>query len=164
LPEPDVTQALTIYRSPVLPEWIDYNGHLRDAYYILVVSQATDALMDHLGLDAPYRKRTRCTLYTLEMHVHYFHEVKDSDLLEVTVRIIAADDKRIHAGFELNCQRLTEPAASIELMLLHVEQGEDVKSLPFPEDIARAVQTLKAATADAPPPRRGSRKMELRSR
>jgi acyl-CoA thioester hydrolase len=159
-----VTQPLVIYRSPVLPEWIDYNGHLRDAYYIVVASQAVDALMDHLGIDAPYRKRTRCTLYTLEMHVHYFHEVKESDLLEVTVRIIASDDKRIHAGLELNCARLADPAASIEFMLLHVEQGENVKSLAFPEGIARAVQTLQAATADAPPAKRGSRKMELRGR
>jgi len=158
-----VTQPLVIYRSPVLPEWIDYNGHLRDAYYIVVASQAVDALMDHLGIDAPYRKRTHCTLYTLEMHVHYFREVKDSDLLEVTVRIIATDDKRIHAALELNCARLADPA-SIEFMLLHVEQGENVKSLPFPEDIARAVQTLKAATADAAPAKRGSRKMELRGR
>jgi acyl-CoA thioester hydrolase len=30
----------------VLPEWTDYNGHLRDAYYLLVFSMATDALMD----------------------------------------------------------------------------------------------------------------------
>jgi acyl-CoA thioester hydrolase len=159
-----VTQAFAIYRTQVRPEWIDFNGHLRDAYYILVVSQAADALMDHLGLDAPYRKRTLCTLYTLEMHVHYFHEVKESDLLEVTVRIIAADEKRIHAGFDLNCPRLTDPAASVELMLLHVEQGESVKSLAFPEDIARAVETLKAATAGAAPAKRGSRKMELRGR
>ena len=52
------------------PDWIDYNGHLRDAYYVVVLSDATDALMDHLGLDAAYRARTRCTLYTLEMHLH----------------------------------------------------------------------------------------------
>ena len=40
------------------------------------MSQATDALMDHLGLDAAYRTRTHCTLYTLEMHIHYLQEVK----------------------------------------------------------------------------------------
>lgn len=156
--------GLAIYRTQVLPDWIDFNGHLRDAYYVLVVSYAADALMDHLGIDALYRQRTRCTLYTLEMHVHYFHEVKQSDLLEVTVRVIGADEKRIHAGFDLRCARLAAPAATIELMLLHVEQGETVTALAFPAEIARALETLKTATADVAPARRGSRKMELRGR
>jgi acyl-CoA thioester hydrolase len=159
-----VTTVLPIYRTQVLPDWIDFNGHLRDAYYVLVASYAADALMDHLGMDAPYRERTHCTLYTLEMHVHYLHEVKQSDMLEVTVRIINADEKRIHAAFALNCARYSEPAASIELMLLHVKQDENVASLPFPAEIARAVETLKAATGAVVPAKRGSRKMELRGR
>ena len=159
-----MTTGLAIYRTQLLPEWIDFNGHLRDAYYVLVVSYAADALMDHLGMDALYRHRTHCTLYTLEMHVHYLHEVKQSDLLDVSVRVIGADEKRIHAGFELACARLTEPAASIELMLLHVEQGESVKALAFPAEIARALETLKSSTAQVAPARRGSRKMELRGR
>ena len=57
--------ALPLYRAQLLPEWIDYNGHVRDAYYGLVLSYAIDDIMDHLGLDAAYRERTRCTLYTL---------------------------------------------------------------------------------------------------
>lgn len=155
---------LAIYRTQVLPEWIDFNGHLRDAYYVLVVSLAIDALMDHLGIDAPYRQRTHCTLYTLELHVHYLHEVKESDLLEVSVKIIGADAKRIHAGFDLCCARLAEPAASMEVMLLHVEQGDEVKALPFPPDIAQALATLQQATAALPAAKHGSRKMELRGR
>ncbi len=82
--------------------------------------------MDRIGIDAAYRQKTRCTLYTLEAHVHYFHEVKQQDVIEVTVRIIGTDEKRIHAGFELHCARLSEPAASIEFMLLHVEQAASV--------------------------------------
>ena len=154
----------TIYRTTVLPEWVDFNGHLRDAYYVLIASYAADALMDQLGMDEPYRQRTRCTLYTLELHVHYFHEVKLADSLEVAVRIIGADAKRIHAGFELSCARLSEAAASIELMLLHVEQAETVKAVAFPEEIAHALHALHTATAGAAPPRRGSRKIELRGR
>jgi acyl-CoA thioester hydrolase len=120
--------------------------------------------MDHLGMDASYRQRTHCTLYTLELHAHYFHEVMQADLLEIAVRIIGADEKRIHAGFDMTCARLAEPAASIELMLMHVEQGENVQARAFPEEIARALATLQSATAGAVPPKRGSRKMELRGR
>ena len=51
--------AELIYRTALAPEWIDYNGHLRDAYYGLIASYACDALMDRLHMDAAYRERTR---------------------------------------------------------------------------------------------------------
>jgi acyl-CoA thioester hydrolase len=159
-----VTPGFAIYRTQVLPEWVDYNGHLRDAYYVVVVSYAVDALMDHLGMDAPYRQRTQCTLYTLELHAHYFHEVKQPDMLEVSVRILAADAKRIHAAFGLSCARYAEPAASVEFMLLHVKQGASVASHAFPAEVVSAIETLQAATAGLTAATLGSRKMELRGR
>ena len=61
------SSPLPPYRAQLQREWIDYNGHVRDAYYGLVLSYAIDDVMDHLGLDAAYRERTRCTLYTLEL-------------------------------------------------------------------------------------------------
>jgi len=93
--------AVPIYQTALLPEWIDYNGHLRDAYYALIVSLGCDALMDRLKMDAAYRQRTLCTLYTVEMHIHYLHEVKAADTAIVTVRVAGADHKRIHAAFEI---------------------------------------------------------------
>jgi len=78
--------SLPPYRARIDASWIDYNGHLRDAYYGVMVSLAVDAVMDELGLDAAYRERTRCTLYTLEMHLHYLHEVKSSDEVDIKPR------------------------------------------------------------------------------
>jgi acyl-CoA thioester hydrolase len=151
-----------IYRTALEPEWIDYNGHLRDAYYGLIVSYASDALMDRLGMDAPYRERTRNTLYTVEMHIHYFREVKKSDTVLVTVRMLGTDHKRIHAAFDLTREGDTDAAASAELMLLHVNQGETVATQAFPPDISAAIATLLEATANAPAPGPGSRRIELR--
>ena len=34
-------QGLDIYSTDIAPEWIDYNGHLRDAYYSLGVTNQT---------------------------------------------------------------------------------------------------------------------------
>lgn len=156
--------AKPVYRTGIAPEWIDYNGHLRDAYYWLIISFATDALMDRLGMDAAYRERTRCTLYTVEAHIHYLREVKRTDVAEVFVRILDADAKRIHAGLQVRCARLAEPAASAEIMLLHVHQGEAVTALPFPPGIADAIAQYRQQTADERPTDRGSRRMELRAR
>ena len=57
-------RGCTIYRTPIAPEWIDYNGHLRDAYYGLIVSQATDALMDRLGTGCAPTARARAARCT----------------------------------------------------------------------------------------------------
>ena len=156
--------AELIYRTALAPEWIDYNGHLRDAYYGLIISYACDALMDQLGMDAEYRERTRNTLYTVEMHIHYLQEVKKSDMVVVNVRILGADQKRIHAAFDLVRERDAIVAASAEQMLLHVHQGETVVTAPFPLEIANAISTLTTATAGAPEAGPGSRRMELRRR
>jgi acyl-CoA thioester hydrolase len=153
--------AELIYRTGLAPEWIDYNGHLRDAFYGLIVSYASDALMDRLGMDAGYRDRTQNTLYTLEMHTHFFREVKQGDSVFVNVRILGADQKRIHAAFDIVRDAEAVVAASAELMLLHVHQGETPASAPFPTEVADAVTKLAAATASAEEVGPGSRRIEL---
>jgi acyl-CoA thioester hydrolase len=154
--------ALTPYRARIEPAWIDYNGHLRDAYYGLVLSYAIDDVMDQLGLDAAYRERTRCTLYTLELHVHYLHEVKSTDELLVTTSILEADRKRIHAGCRFSCPRLTDAAATGEVMLLHVVQDGEPASAPFPAAIAQKLETLKLAPDASAAWGPGSRKIALK--
>ena len=155
--------GIPIFATKVLPEWIDFNGHLRDGYYGLIVSFAIDALMDRLGLDAAYRAGSGCTLYTLEMHVHYLREVLRSDTVAVTVRIEGADRKRIHATFEM--QRSGDPAvaASAEVLLLHVHQSDDaVATAPFPAQVSAALAELQSASAALPAEGPGSRRMGLR--
>jgi acyl-CoA thioester hydrolase len=153
--------AELIYRTALAPEWLDYNGHLRDAYYGLIASYACDALMDRLHMDAAYRERTRNTLYTVEMHVHYLREMKKDDVALVNVRMLGADQKRIHAAFDVFREGDPDATASVELMLLHVNQGETVKTAAFPPQVADAIAALVATTAGAPEVGPGSRRMEL---
>jgi acyl-CoA thioester hydrolase len=156
--------GVAIYRTQVMPEWIDYNGHLRDAYYSLIVSLASDALMDRVGLDEAYRTRTGCTLYTLEMHIHFLREVKKTDIVDVSVRILGTDYKRIHAAFDMRCAESPDPAASAELMLLHVHQGAQVKSQAFPPEVVEALARIAEKSTPTADPIPGSRRIELRSR
>lgn len=149
------------YRCAIEPSWIDYNGHLRDAYYTLVFSQAIDALMDEVGVDQPYRAATACTLFTLELHMHYLNEIKASDTISVRSRLLGVDAKRIHLGLALSCPRLAEPAALGECMLLHVCQDPAPKSAAFPAAIRQRLDDWHALDAQLPLPALGSRKMQL---
>lgn len=160
--EPTDLTELPVYHAKIEPEWIDFNGHVRDAYYGLAASYAIDGLMDHLGLDAPYRERTRCTLYTLEMHMHFLHEVKDSDDLKIHTFILDVDRKRIHAGLTFHCGRLAEPAATADLMLLHVHQGEKPASASLPEAVIEKLNAIKLSAGARAAFGPLSRKIELK--
>jgi len=152
-----VSLALPPYRATIDPSWIDYNGHLRDAYYGLILSYAIDDVMDHLGLDAHYRKTTRCTLFTLETHMHYLHEVKAADLLSVDTVVLDCDAKRMHLGSLFRCAGRPEPVAVAESMQLHVRQEERPTVAPFPPAVAAILEELKlgesARAAFGPPSR-----------
>ena len=150
-----------LYRTAVAPGWIDYNGHLRDGYYVVALSSAIDALMDQLGLDAGYRARTRCTLYSLEMHLHWLHEVLASDTLEIDARILAADQKRLHVGLEVRIARHPGPVATAEFMLLHVQQGDKPAAVAFSAEISAAIARLQAAAGPSPWAGPGSRALSL---
>jgi acyl-CoA thioester hydrolase len=155
---------LPIYRAKIEPDWIDYNGHLRDAYYGLVASYAVDGVMDQLGLDAAYRERTHCTLYTLEVHMHYLHEVKGSDDLGVLSSILDFDRKRIHVGCRFICSRVNEPVATADMMLLHVHQGDKPSVASFTEDVTAKLDALKVSAAQREAFGPSSRKIELKRR
>lgn len=156
--------GLTIYRSAIRPEWIDYNGHLRDAYYVVVLSDAIDALMERVGIDAAYRARTGNTLYSLEMHMHWLEEVKAGDALEIDACILGADAKRLHVGCDVRSARRASPVATAEFMLLHVHQGEKPGAAPFPAEIQAAIERLRASADGAAWPGPRSRELALKRR
>ena len=135
--------ALITYRTRVLPEWVDYNGHLRDAYYLLIFSYATDALMERIGLDADARGQSGHSLFTLEAHINYLHEVKLDIEVRVQTQIIGFDRKRLHLYHSLHREGFDEALAASEQMLLHVDLAGP-KSAPFGDDCRDKLEKLIA--------------------
>ncbi|MFE5775545.1 thioesterase family protein [Brachybacterium sp. NPDC056505] len=113
--------SLTMFSTPVLPEWIDYNGHLSEAYYVLVFGYATDEAMAALGLGREYRESTGCSLFTVEAHVRYLREVGPDARLEVRSDVIAIAEKKLQLVHEMTVDG--EPVATEELLGIHVDRG-----------------------------------------
>ena len=112
--------VLPTYSTPVLPEWIDYNGHMSEAYYVLVFGFATDAVMEALGLGPAYRQSTSNSLYTVEAHVRYLAETSLGADLEVNTIVAGSGVKKLHLCHEMHVQgRLI---ATEEIVGLHVNQ------------------------------------------
>mgnify|MGYP001551555866 FL=1 len=128
------------YTITVKPEWIDYNGHMQDAYYGLVFSYAVDAFQDWVGFDAAYRTATDCTIYLVEEHKYFLREVKESDPLAIQISVLGVSQKVFH----LHCvmQSGGHDVAISELMEMHVCQKPTPEGAPIPLDIAARLNEL----------------------
>jgi acyl-CoA thioester hydrolase len=140
------------YKTPILVDWVDYNGHLRDAFYMLIFSYATDAFMDRIGLSSDNRDATGHSLFTLEAHINYLNEVKLRELVEVHTQIVAHDRKRLHLYHSLHKAGAVEALAASEQMLLHVDLAAGPRSAPFSEPVLNALLEIVATQKDLPAP------------
>jgi len=129
------------YEETVRPEWIDYNGHMNVAYYVLVFDHATDALFDQLGLGIDYCKHENNSLFVVETHVTYEREVVEGDDLRVSTRILGFDAKRLHLFHEMYHVGSGELAATNEVMLLHVDMTVR-RAAGFPMSVLDRIETV----------------------
>lgn len=145
-----------LYQDEVRREWVDYNGHMRDAYYLLLFSHATDALIDAIGLDAAGRARSGHSVYTLEVHLNYLQELKEGQALQVRWRLLGHDAKRLHIMLQLYRGAESQPVALCEQMLLHVDTVQG-RSAPFAADVAGRIAAMAGVQAELPLPEYGRR-------
>ena len=143
MPDSD-TGLLTTWRGTVLPQWVDYNGHLNDAYYMVVFSEATNALMGMIGLDEAGRKATGHSIYTLEAHINYLLEVKQDKAIEVQTQILGSDAKRLQIYQVMLLAGTDTLLAANEQMLLNVDMSGP-RAAPFAPTVMARVQVLTLA-------------------
>jgi acyl-CoA thioester hydrolase len=155
-----VSQLLSPWGGEVLEQWVDYNGHLRDAFYLLIFSFATDGVMDQIGLDAAGRALTGHTLYTLETHLNYLMEVKQGVAVQVRTQILGADARRLHLYHTLHRQDSQEALAANEQMLINVD-SQSARAAPFAPKVAALVRGLADLHRDLPRPRYAGRSIAL---
>ena len=127
-----------LHRAAVQKEWVDYNGHLNVAFYVLIFDGATDAFMDAIGLTAERRDRDGNTLFTVEGHITYQREVRLGDELVCSVRLLGFDKKRIRFLTTMRHAKENYVAATMEWLHLHV----DLKARKVTEMPSDILQTL----------------------
>lgn len=137
-----MSAPVAVHEEEVRPAWIDRNGHLNLAFYVVVFDHATDALFDVLGIGEAYTASTNNSMFALETHTLYEREIKVGERVRVYSVLVAADAKRLHFAHEMFTHSASGRAAMEELLALHVDMGSR-RSVPFPPDrqvaIAEAV-------------------------
>ncbi|MGB3185199.1 MAG: thioesterase family protein [Ornithinimicrobium sp.] len=136
---------LAPYRVPVAPGWVDYNGHMSEWAYLLVMGNNSDAFFRYVGIDEAYRAGG-ASLYTVETHIHNYLEASEGELLTLTLQVLGCDSKRVHVAHRI-LREDDELIATGEQMLLHVDTTAGRTSV-MPEAVQARVTDVAQAHRD----------------
>ncbi len=142
----NIPTPLELPPTTVKPEWIDFNGHMNVAYYLLAFDEASETLDAFLGLSPEYRAQTNNGTFAGDIHISYRQEVKEGDPLRMTGRVINCDSKRVHYWLEMFHATEGYLAATAEYMILHIDMSVRRVS-PMAPDLADWIGKVSEAHA-----------------
>jgi acyl-CoA thioester hydrolase len=132
------------HRETVRPAWIDYNGHMNVAYYLMVFDHATDVFLEAVGLDTAHREATGGSIFTVESHITYEREVSEGDPLRVTTQLLAFDAKRLHIFHRMFHAEQDWLAATSEWLNLYVDLNTR-RVGTFPDALQQRLSAMQTA-------------------
>jgi carnitine 3-dehydrogenase len=147
-PSAPIDAPLRLYACVVRPEWVDYNGHLSEWSYLLVFGDNSDAFFRYFGIDEAYRAGGY-SLYTVETHLTNLREVGLGAPLQLTLRVLDVDGKRVRVFHEMFHDG--ELLATAEQMLLHVDTHAG-RVAPLPPTVRHRLEAIRTAHACLPIP------------
>ena len=145
-----IDAPLRLHDTGVSHAWCDYNGHMSESSYLLVVGDNSDAFFRYFGIDEDYRA-SGGSLYTAETHLHHLREADEGDRLTLTIQVLGVDRKRVHLTHEVLHADSGEVVATAEQMLLHVDTAAG-KVTSLPEHLYDRLKAIEAAHASLPVP------------
>ena len=160
LPELVIRAPLDIHRSTVLPEWVDWNGHMNVAFYGTAFDQASGAFMRNIGLGRRYVDNKLGMTFVLETHVTYDREVRGGAPLRFTTHLLARDAKKVHLFHEMFHAEQSYLAATNEVIVMNIDYATR-RSAPWPAPVAERLETLWESHKNLPRPLKAGRVMGL---
>ena len=157
----DADQGMVIAEGVVLPEWIDFNGHMNVAYYVLAFDKGVDELWTRVGITDEYIKTRNLSTFAVESHITYQDELCEGDSFRVTAQILAIDDKRVHQFQRLYHAETGVLAATAEWLNLHIDL-ETRRVCMWPDDILAAFTNVAKSQGDLPIPVETGKQMKIK--
>lgn len=148
------------HEDVVRAEWIDANGHMNLAYYIVMFDHATDTVFEALDIGTAYRERTGNSSFVVETHTLYEREATLGERLRVTTRVLGTDAKRVHVFHEMFRASTGERVAVHELMCVHIDMRTR-RTAPFPPDRRAALAAAVESQAMLPLPKEAGRRISM---
>jgi acyl-CoA thioester hydrolase len=139
LPELVRSAPLAIHRSTVLPDWVDWNGHMNVAFYVLGKHGMT---------------------FVLETHVTYDRELREGAPMRFTTQLLDRDAKRVHLYHEMFHAEQGYLAATNETIVMNIDYASR-RSAPWPVQAAERLETVWLSHRALPRPAKAGRVMGL---
>lgn len=136
-----------VHRGSVRPEWIDFNGHMNVAYYVLAFDLGIDALWIRFGITSEHIEKERSSTFAAASQVLYRQELLPDDPYVVTSQVLAFDEKRIHQFQRMYHAEKGYLAATAEWLSLHVDLRKR-KVAPWPEKILQGIRQVATSQPD----------------
>lgn len=162
-PEPVFPDGpLRMAPQAVLPEWIDYNGHMNVAFYTLAFDKAFDDFFENwLGLGESFVHRARLGPMALQTQICYLGELLEGEPFHVEVLLLDHDEKRLHQFATMWSDRTGRKAATYETLGINVDL-ETRRTAPYPDWAMARFARLRAAQAAVPRPPEAGQPLGIR--
>lgn len=156
----EIAAPLALHAESVQADWIDYNGHMNLAYYMLAFDHATDAFFDFVGLGETYLKSANCSTFTLEAHITYDRELMAGAPMRFETQLLAHDAKRLHYIHFMYHADEGYLASANELISLHVDMDAR-RSAPMPESVRARLDAIAVSHDKLPHPEQAGRVISI---
>jgi len=152
----DFEAPLAFAGQRVGEEWVDFNGHMNVAYYLVAFDRCVDDMYNRLGIGPAQMAETQCSVFTLEAHINYLREVMEGDLLRIEGRLMDYDHKRLHTYFEMFHAGDGHEVAAMEQIGLNIDMTVR-KPASFSDEVMNAARLMHAAHRRLPAARYAGR-------
>ena len=158
----EIPTPLAVTDEVVRPEWIDHNGHMNVAYYLLAFDESSGHLLDLVGLTREYKKANNTATFVGDFHIRYVRELLEGDPLKITHQVVACDAKRLHFASQMYHGTEGYLAAQAEVISLHIDMSQRRVAAMAPEVLER-MKAVQRAHAALPRPDNLGRTIEIKT-
>ena len=155
----NLDKPLAIYNARVHTDWIDYNGHMSESFYLYAFGDASDALFQYVGIDNNYRLSGQ-SFYTVETHINYYLEASDGEPLTFATQILGLDSKRLHIFHQMFHGINGDLLATTEQMLIHVDMKK-AKASEINTSVFKILEKVWKSHQKLPSPKQKGRVMDI---
>jgi acyl-CoA thioester hydrolase len=129
--------SVNLSSQKIIKDWIDYNGHMNVAYYLLIFDKfGADNLNTIFHMGEHSAKTTGMSTMMVETNITYNQELKLDDEVDINLLYFAHDKKRLQYKLEMIHKNKKYLASTFEALALYVDlnsrkvkefEGEKVK-------------------------------------
>ena len=93
--------SIFLKSQKIIKDWIDYNGHMNVAYYVLIFDEASEGMLNKFKMGAIDAKANNRSTMVVESRITYNNEVKENEEVDVYCNFFDHDKKRLIVRYEM---------------------------------------------------------------